>query len=103
MAGENTGAVANCYSAGIVLGDENAGGLIGYNNGGDVVASFWDIETSYQTGSDGGNGLSTYAMQRTVVFTETGWDFVDETENGTEDIWWINEGLDYPRLWWEGD
>jgi hypothetical protein len=20
---------------------------------------------------------------------------------GTEDIWWILEGQDYPRLWWE--
>jgi hypothetical protein len=28
---------------------------------------------------------------------------VGETENGTEDIWWINEGKDYPRLWWEFD
>jgi hypothetical protein len=26
---------------------------------------------------------------------------VDETENGTEDIWWIDEGNDYPRLWWQ--
>ena len=30
-----------------------------------------------------------------------GWDFVDETANGTEDIWWIDEGNGYPRLWWE--
>jgi hypothetical protein len=30
-----------------------------------------------------------------------GWDFVGETVNGTEDIWWILEGKDYPRLWWE--
>jgi hypothetical protein len=29
------------------------------------------------------------------------WDFIDETENGTDDIWWIDEGQDYPRLWWE--
>jgi hypothetical protein len=21
--------------------------------------------------------------------------------NGTEDIWWILDGQDYPRLWWE--
>jgi len=28
---------------------------------------------------------------------------VGETANGTEDIWWIDEGKDYPRLWWEGD
>ena len=31
-----------------------------------------------------------------------GWDFVGETANGTEDIWWILEGKDYPHLWWEG-
>ena len=28
-------------------------------------------------------------------------DFVGETDNGTDDIWWIVEGQDYPRLWWE--
>jgi hypothetical protein len=26
---------------------------------------------------------------------------VGETVNGIEDIWWIDEGTDYPRLWWE--
>jgi hypothetical protein len=26
---------------------------------------------------------------------------MDEILNGTEDIWWIDEGKDYPRLWWE--
>jgi hypothetical protein len=35
------------------------------------------------------------------IFLEAGRDFVDEGENGTEDIWWILEGQDYPRLWWE--
>lgn len=30
-----------------------------------------------------------------------GWDFVGETVNGTEEIWWIDEGSDTPRLWWE--
>jgi len=34
---------------------------------------------------------------------EAGWDFVDEVDNGTEDIWWILEGEGYPRLWWEAD
>jgi len=24
-----------------------------------------------------------------------------ETQNDTEDIWWIDKGQDYPRLWWE--
>jgi len=40
-------------------------------------------------------------MQTAGTFLEAGWDFVGETTNGTEDIWWILEGKDYPRLWWE--
>jgi len=40
-------------------------------------------------------------MQTAGTFLDAGWDFVDETANGTEDIWWILEGQDYPRLWWE--
>jgi len=35
------------------------------------------------------------------TFLGAGWDFVGETANGTEDIWWILEGKDYPRLWWQ--
>jgi hypothetical protein len=34
-------------------------------------------------------------------FLTAGWDFVGETANGTEDLWWILEGKDYPRLSWE--
>ena len=51
--------------------------------------------------STGGVGLTTAEMQDIGPFLEAGWDFVDETENGAEDIWWILEGQDYPRLWWE--
>ena len=32
---------------------------------------------------------------------EGGGDFVGETENGREEIWWIPEAQDYPRLWLE--
>jgi hypothetical protein len=39
--------------------------------------------------------------QEASTFLDAGWDFVGETANGTEDIWWILEGKDYPRLWWE--
>ena len=31
---------------------------------------------------------------------DTGQGVVVRAENGTEDIWWILEGQDYPRLWW---
>ena len=46
-------------------------------------------------------GKTTAEMQIAGTFLEAGWDFVDKTENGMDDIWWILEGQDYPRLWWE--
>jgi len=53
------------------------------------------------TGCDSSYGLTTAEMQMASTFLDAGWDFVGEIENGTEDIWWIDEGKDYPRLWWE--
>jgi hypothetical protein len=55
----------------------------------------------YLLGGDNLNGKTTAEMQTASTFLEAGWDFVGETENGTDDIWWILEGKDYPRLWWE--
>ncbi|MHC4073591.1 MAG: GLUG motif-containing protein, partial [Planctomycetota bacterium] len=69
-----------------------------------VMSSFWDTETSGQVRSMGGIGKTTAEMQTASTFLDAGWDFMGETKNGTEDIWWILEarpGRDYPRLWWE--
>ncbi len=99
--GYNDGLITNCYSAGSVSGIMGASGLVGMNDEGTVQDSFWDTETRGQVTSDGGTGKTTAEMQTGSTFTDAGWDFMDETENGTEDIWWILEGQDYPRLWWE--
>jgi len=40
-------------------------------------------------------------MQTPSTFIDAGWDFMGETANSTDDIWWIDEGRDYPTLWWE--
>jgi The GLUG motif len=95
--------VSRCYSAGTASGTEWVGGLVGGGGGplSDVAASFWDIEASGLTVSSGGLGKTTAQMRTAGTFLEAGWDFVGEAENGTEDIWWIDEGRDYPRLWWE--
>jgi len=94
--------IKNCYSTGNVVGITETGGLVG---GGHFMAnvlwSFWDIEGSGQTTSFRGTGKTTAEMQTAGTFLDAGWDFFDETENGTGDIWWITEGRDYPRLWWE--
>ncbi len=92
--------VSNSYSTGAVSSDSYVGGLVGENSG-TITDCFWDVETSGLTASPGGMGKMTSEMQMTSTFIDADWDFVDETANGTEDIWWILEGKDYPRLWWE--
>jgi len=105
------GSIRSSYSSSSVIGTEKVGGLVGENTPipnqqgqndiGIIGSSFWDIETSKQDTSDGGEGKTTVEMQTAGTFLEAGWDFVDETDNCTEDIWWVLEGQDYPRLWWE--
>jgi len=107
LVGRNENIIVSCYSVGKVSGNENTGGLVGYKGGGfripegSSTASYWDLLTTGQSSSDGGTGKTTTEMQTAATFLEAGWDFVDEIENGTEGIWWILEGQDYPRLWWQ--
>jgi hypothetical protein len=91
-----------CYGSGGVSGTgENVGGLVGLGAAKNVTLSSWDIRTSGQAASAGGTGKTTAEMQTAKTFLDAGWDFGGETVNGTEDIWWILEGKDYPRLRWE--
>ena len=103
LVGSNySGDLSNCYSTSTVSGEGTLGGLVGDNWGdASITSSFWDVKTSGQATNAGGIGKTTAEMQTASTFLEAGWDFVDETVNGTEDIWWIDEGQDYPRLWWE--
>ena len=96
-----TGTIRNCYSASASLEGSQKGGLLGADWGGAVENCFWDIETSGLATSYGGEGKTTAEMQTAGTFLNAGWDFIGETTNGTEDIWWILEGQDYPHLWWE--
>jgi hypothetical protein len=105
LVGLNQGGITRCYSTGAVYGGWGLGGLVGSNGNwgrtGVVSQSFWDTQTSGMSTSAGGTGKTTAEMQTAKTFLDAGWDFVGETANGTEDIWWILEGQDYPRLWWE--
>ncbi len=93
----NNGTIKTSYSAGSVSGTTKVGGLVGYDEGGIVSACFWDVNTSRQSGSAGGNSKTTEQMQTMNTFTDAGWDFVGETTNGERDIWDIYEG-NYPQL-----
>ncbi len=94
--------IIHCYATGSVSGeDEWVGGLVGVRCLEGPIHGFWDTEISGHTSSEGGEGLSTAEMQTAGTFLDAGWDFIGETDNGTDDIWWILEGQSYPRLWWE--
>jgi hypothetical protein len=120
LVGSNNGRITKCYSAGSVMGDDNVGGLVGTSSSYSTIAdcyamssvvgiehvgglvgsggcahnSFWDTQTSGQTTSASGKGRTTAQMQMAITFL--GWD-----RCGNEGVWTIDEGNDYPRLWWE--
>jgi hypothetical protein len=98
----NSGRVIHCYSTGAVSATTvYVGGLMGNTLVSDVTDCFWDLDTSGQSTSAAGLGKTTAKMQTAKTFLDAGWDFIGETANGTEDLWSIDEGKDYPRLWWE--
>ncbi|MHC4369808.1 MAG: GLUG motif-containing protein, partial [Planctomycetota bacterium] len=107
------GQITRCYCvASLPAKGKFVGALVGANYA-TIDSSFWDVEASglenmcgfsepgLAKGCDDSFGKTTAEMQTAGTFFEAGWDFADETENGTADIWWILEGRDYPRLWWE--
>jgi hypothetical protein len=103
IGGNDGGAVHRCYSIGKVTrltNDGFVGGLVGTNDV-PMEDSFWDIETSGQAVSDGGQGRTTNKMQIMLTYAGVGWDFVGETVNGTGDIWKMGGRPIYPRLSWE--
>ncbi len=93
LAGSNAGgSVERSYSTGVVTTtgstSDEVGGLIGNNSRlagidtpvfGTVTASFWDVNSSGQTASDGGTALTTAQFQDTQGFSDLasaqGWDF----------------------------
>jgi len=116
LVGRNAGRVADCDSTATVRGLVYAGGLVGDNNSrGSVSHSYSvgpvsdhsdpadpaEVEASGTSVSDGGVGKITAQMQTAGIFLNAGWDFAGELANGTDDVWWILEGQDYRRLWWE--
>ncbi len=95
--GYNFGSVDYSYSTGKVIagaGSEDVGGFCGYNAG-KVQQCFWDVENSEIYVSSGGTATNTAAMQSLSTYTAAGWDFVGESVNGSEDIWYMQG---YPLL-----
>ena len=87
------GLITGCYSTGRVSGNTDFGGFAGLNDS-DITGSFWNIHTSNQPESAGGDGVAGKTTQEMVLQdTYADWDFAD--------IWGIDEGDTYPFLQWQ--
>lgn len=103
-------AVHRSYATGAVAGITDESGFVGFNDGGSLISSFWDTDTSNQSSSPGGTGKTTAEMHDEATYTDTAsaglselWDFVGDPheDTGTDDIWKIGEANDgYPCLTW---
>jgi len=98
----NPGNVDNSYSTGNVTSDGKFGGLVAKNYG-TVSDSFWDIETSGLTISDGGTGKATAKMKSIATFSGARWNIIAVALNQTNPayIWNIVNGVTYPFLSWQ--
>lgn len=114
LCGETSGTISNCYAVGAVVGSSGAsdlGSLCGFANSGEIRKCYaigsvttgeatqsedtlYGYKRSNCTISDCFSGTGE-EMQLLSTYTDAGWDFVDETENGTADIWVM---ADYPVL-----
>jgi len=99
LAGYNNddGSISNCYSTGFVSGTDYVGGLAGINDG-NVTACFWDVNTSGQATSAGGEGKTTEEMQDIDTYVNAGWDF-SYTDGNPAD--WFIQIDEYPILVWQ--
>ena len=84
LVGVNSNTVTDSYATGSVEGDDQVGGLVGDNRD-TVTNSYWDTETTGQSTSDGGTGLTTAEMQGSEAETNMdGFDFADVWDSVVE-------------------
>ncbi len=89
LIGRNGGTVANCYATGSIIGGRYTGGIVGQNEyRASTTASFWNMDTSGQTTSAGGTGLTTAEMLSRSTYVDAGWDF--------STVWDIQDGFAVP-------
>ncbi len=107
--GNNFAVIEHCYCTGEVSGTQNvanpvyAGGFTGWQSEyyGGIYDSFWDKDTSNQNESAGGAvGQISTNMTAPDIFKNVGWDYVVDSDDGSEDVWYQQTNA-YPKLHWQ--
>jgi hypothetical protein len=93
LVGVNSWKITACYAIGAVgRTGKTIGGLVGKNDKGIVNGSFWNTQTTGQTISAGGTGMTTAQMKMLSYYKFAGWEGKG---------WVMQNNIDYPRLSWE--
>lgn len=111
LVGQLNGSATDCFSAGSVsTGSGDVGGLAGAGSG-TATDCFWDTQTSGQATSGHGTGKTTAQMKDIDTYTDTAtdglttaWDMTTEALHDgdmTTAVWFIDDGVDYPQLYFE--
>ena len=93
--------IRNCYSVGKVTllnSSGYAGGLVGSQYWSPIITHSYFLDVN---GPANGYGMPLTDAQMKQQASFVGWDFVGETINGTEDVWWLLENVTYPKLNWQ--
>jgi len=107
----NSSDIEYCYSTGSVFytgnPDPSDKGFVGQEGGTNTYTNnFFDSEASNQNTDAVGAAIpkTTAEMKSALTFLNANWDFLDETDNGTDDYWGINDtdNSGYPWLEWQG-
>ena len=108
----STTTILNSYAAGGASGNANVGGLVGNGSAGEslYIGCFWNSSVNpllsgvgnIDPDPPGVSSRSTVELQIKETFTSEGWDFVGESENGTNDLWRLCiDGICFPKLYFE--
>ena len=91
--------VTNSYATGAVTGNYNVGGLVGVNyNNGSVTNSYWNIQISGLTTSDGGDGLTSATTAQLQSPTAPGTTTTEVYYGWSSDDWDFGTSSQYPIL-----
>ncbi|MGI6475721.1 MAG: GLUG motif-containing protein [Candidatus Dojkabacteria bacterium] len=96
-----TASIINSYTTSFVntQGDNIVtGGLVGNNENGKIIDSYWDINTSGQNSSSGGVGKTALEMKSISTFLPQ-WNISTFADFDSTTTWYIEEGKDYPKLY----
>ena len=94
-ASASTGIITNSYAVGVVSGDSNVGGLVGQDHLdlGNIEGSYWNVLTSGQSDSGGGDGKT--IAELTSLTGATG---IYESWGVGDSPWEFGTSREYPVL-----